>query len=786
MIRHEQRPRRRRGPDVLVESDLQLLGLDAPPDDSPAESAGDEPAAEDEPAAGDEPAAPDEEMETAVPGTPLLNRELSWLDFNKRVLEEARDERWPLLERLKFLCISESNLDEFFMIRVSGLRDQLLADLSEKSDDGLTAREQLVLLRKGVLAMGVEQTACLHEDLLPRLAAAGISILPWEELAEERKEAARRYFRRNVLPVLTPLAVDPGHPFPFLSNLSLNLAIETRNPETGEVRFARVKMPPAIPRLLSIRAVVEGKKKIRAAQAEFLLLETLVKANLEELFPGLEILASYLFRITRDADLEIQEDEASDLLATIEKEVRRRRFGAVVRLEVAPGTPKRMRKLLMRQLEVSDADIYEVAGILGAADLMALVRLERRDLKDAPFTPALPAALTSPGVSIFQAIRQGDILLHHPYDSFVPVVDLIEEAAEDPKTLAIKMTLYRTSSDSPVIPALVRASENGKQVAVLVELKARFDEENNIVWAKALERAGIHVVYGVVGLKTHAKIALVVRREKDEIHRYVHLGTGNYNPATAKVYTDLGLLTCRPEFGEDATRLFNTLTGLATRTTYERLVTAPRDMHRTVLEWISRETAHARAGRPARIRAKLNALVDEGTIEALYAASQAGVPVDLLVRGVCCLVPGLPGVSETIRVRSIVGRFLEHSRFFLFENGGEQEVWASSADWMPRNFFRRVEASFPIVDPELDRQLSDAFNLMMSDNVRARALRPDGTWERLHPGRGESRIDSQEIFLEQARRRVQKAAEQFEKGGASEEFERGPAPRQRGPEDAVG
>ncbi len=773
MIRHEQRPLRKRNADVLVEPEPLLLQAPSKSADSPAL-----PEDDDTPPAAGKDAAP-----AAAPLVPLLNRELSWLDFNQRVLEEARDERWPLLERLKFLCISESNLDEFFMIRVSALRDQLSADLSERSDDGLTAREQLMLVRKGVLVMEAEQTACLHEDLLPRLAAAGISIVSWEELDEERKEAARGYFRRNVLPVLTPLAVDPGHPFPFLSNLSLNLAIETKNPETGEVKFARVKVPPAIPRLLSLRAIVEGKKKVKADRAEFLLLESLVQANLDDLFPGLDILASYLFRITRDADIEIQEDEASDLLATIEQEVRRRRFGAVVRVEVTPKVPKRMRKLLMRQLEVSDFDIYEIAGILGASDLMTLVRLDRRDLKDAPFTPALPSPLGSPDGSIFQAIRQGDILLHHPYDSFGPVVELIEEAAEDPKTLAIKMTLYRTSSDSPVIPALIRAAENGKQVAVLVELKARFDEENNIVWAKALERAGIHVVYGVIGLKTHAKIALVVRREKDEIRRYVHLGTGNYNPTTAKVYTDLGLLTCRPEFGQDATRLFNTLTGLATRTSYNRLVTAPRDMHRTVREWISRETAHARAGRPARIRVKLNALVDRGTIEALCEASQAGVPIDLIVRGVCCLVPGLPGVSETIRVRSIVGRFLEHSRFFLFENGGEQEVWASSADWMPRNFFRRVEASFPIVDAEMGRQLSDVFDVLMADNVRARALRSDGTYERRHPGRGEPAIDSQAYFLDQARRHVQKAAEQFVKGGATEEFERAPEPRERGPED---
>jgi len=771
VIRHEQRPRRKRSPELLAEPD---------PSSPDASSAHDEPSA-----AAEEESAPAAEAEApaAPPKVALLNRELSWLDFNQRVLEEARDERWPLLERLKFLCISEANLDEFFMIRVSGLRDQLSAELAEMSDDGLSAREQLALVRKGVLAMEAEQTACLHEDLLPRLAAAGISVLTWEDLDDERKEAARSYFRRNVLPVLTPLAVDPGHPFPFLSNLSLNLAIETRNPETGELKFARVKMPPSVPRLLSLRSIVEGKKKVKAARAEFLLLETLVQANLDELFPGLEILSSYLFRITRDADIEIQEDEASDLLATIEQEVRRRRFGAVVRVEVTPRVPKRMRKLLMRQLEVSEGDIYEVAGLLGASDLMALTRLDRRDLKDAPFTPAVPSALAAPDASIFQAIRQGDLLLHHPYDSFGPVVELIEEAADDPKTLAIKMTLYRTSSDSPVIPALVRAAENGKQVAVLVELKARFDEENNIVWAKALERAGIHVVYGVVGLKTHAKVALVVRREKDEIRRYVHLGTGNYNPATAKVYTDLGLLTCRPEFGEDATRLFNTLTGLATRTKYNRIATAPRDLHRTVLDWIQRETAHARAGRPARIRAKLNALVDTAVIEALYEASQAGVPVDLIVRGVCCLVPGLPGVSETVRVRSIVGRFLEHSRFFLFENGGEPEVWASSADWMPRNFFRRVETAFPVVDAELGRQLSDAFDVMMADNARARALRSDGTYERRRPGRGEPTVDSQAFFLEQARRRVLKAAEVFVKGAAADDFDRVPEPRERGPED---
>jgi polyphosphate kinase len=413
------------------------------------------------------------------------------------------------------------------------------------------------------------------------------------------------------------------------------------------------------------------------------------------------------------------------------------------------------------------------------------VKLDRRDLKDPPFTPAPLPALAAQGASVFRAIRQGDVLLHHPYDSFSPVLELIEAAAEDPKTLAIKMTLYRTSSDSPLIPALVRAAENGKQVAVLVELKARFDEENNILWAKALERVGVHVVYGVVGLKTHAKVALVVRRVRDEIRRYVHLGTGNYNPSTARLYTDLGLLTCRPEIGEDATRLFNVLTGHAPKMSYARLVTAPRDLHRTVLGWIARETEHARAGRPAGIRAKMNALVDGAVIEALYEASRAGVPIDLNVRGVCCLVPGIPGTSATIRVRSIVGRFLEHSRFFLFENGGTREAWASSADWMPRNFFRRVETAFPIEGPELVAQLSDAFDLMAADNMRARELLSDGTYRRVEPGPRESSVDSQSAFLEQARRRALVAAEARERGGAAdaEEFGNVPEPRERGPED---
>jgi polyphosphate kinase len=603
-------------------------------------------------------------------------------------------------------------------------------------------------------------------DLLPKLAACGIFVLTWDALTDEQRAGAAAYFRRNVLPVLTPLAVDPGHPFPFLSNLSMNFAVEVKNPETGDVKFARVKVPQVLPRLLPLREILEGKKKIKPEKAEFLFLESLLQGNLGELFPGLEIVSSHPFRVTRDADIEIQEDEASDLLATIEQEVRRRRFGAVVRLEVAPRTPKRVRKLLVKQLEITENEIYEVDGPLGPGDLMSLVKLDRRELKDTPFSPAIPAVLTQPDTSIFAAIRAGDILLHHPYDSFSPVVEMIERASVDSKTVAIKMTLYRTNPDSGLIPALVRAAENGKQVAVLVELKARFDEENNITWAKSLEQAGVHVVYGVVGLKTHGKMALIVRREKDEIRRYVHLGTGNYNSSTARLYTDFGLMTCRPEFGEDATRFFNALTAFAGKTTYARLVTAPKDLHRWVLESIERETAHAHAGRPSGIRAKMNALVDPKVIAALYEASQAGVPIDLLVRGVCCLTPGLSGVSQTIRVRSVVGRFLEHSRVFVFENGGERETWLSSADWMQRNFFRRVEIAFPVVEPGLALQVVDAVDTMWKDNVRARELKPDGSYVRRAPPEGEAAVDSQALFVEDARRRVLKAVEAFQRRGA--------------------
>jgi len=703
----------------------------------------------------------------AESSAPVLNRELSWLAFNERVIEEAEDIVHPLLERLKFLAISQTNLDEFFMIRVAGLRAQLSAEVTERSIDGLTPGEQLDAARRAVKKMIQRQTRCLVDDLVPRLAEAGITILPIASLDEARRASASEYFRRTVFPVLTPLAFDPGHPFPFLSNLSLNVAAELKNPETGAVQFARVKVPPTLPRLVPLRRIVLGKKKLDQEHADFVFLEDLVQANLADLFPGMTVVSSYLFRVTRDADIEIQEDEAGYLRATIEHEIRQRRFGAVVRLEVAPRTPKKIRKLLVKQLEIQDEDVYEVPGPLGAGDLIALTRLDRKELKDAPFTPSVPASL-GVGHDIFAAIRDNDILLHHPYDSFSPVIELIDRAASDPKVLAIKMTLYRTNADSPFVRALIRAAEQGKQVAVLVELKARFDEENNIEWAKALEEAGVHVVYGSAGLKTHAKIALVVRREKDEIRRYVHLSTGNYNSVTARIYTDLGLLTARPEIGDDATELFNSLTGCSLRATYQRLAIAPRDLHKRTIEWIERETKNAREGKPSGIKAKMNALLDPAVIRALYEASQAGVPIDLAVRGVCCLRPRLKGISETIRVTSVLGRFLEHSRIFAFVNGGNREIYLSSADWMPRNFFRRVEAAFPLVDPALARHASEILEDALLDTAGARELQSDGTYVRIPPGEGKA-FDSQANFLEEARRRTQRAIEQLRRGPFAEE-----------------
>jgi polyphosphate kinase len=683
-----------------------------------------------------------------------FNREISWLAFNARVLEEALDPRWPLLERLKFLAIFANNLDEFFMIRVSGLHEQLEARVGEKSPDGLTAREQLTRICQIVRDQIVRASDLLSRTLLPALAERGVRIVDWKSLDADTRRRARSYFRRAVFPVLTPLAVDPGHPFPFLSNLSISLAVEARDPDTRERKFARVKVPEILPRFVPLDAIERGKRETTEPGAvDFLPMEELIAANLDDLFPGMEVLGCHPFRVTRDMDMEIREEEAHDLLSIVDREIRRRKFGAVVRLEVSPGVPERIRKLLLEKLEIDDEDAYETDGPLGVAAFSAIAALDRPDLRDSPLSPEIPSALVDEP-DIFKAIAGGDILLHHPYDSFIPALEFLRRAAADPNVLAIKMTLYRTGSDSQIARALIQAAENGKQVAVCIEIKARFDEENNIVWARALERVGVHVFFGAAGVKTHAKATLVVRREKDKLVRYVHLSTGNYNAGTAKIYTDTGFFTANPEFGEDASELFNSLSGFSKKAQYRKLAVAPGSLVDTVLAKIDGQTALAREGRPARIFAKLNSLVDANVIRALYRASRAGVPIDLNVRGICCLRPGVPGVSDNIRVFSIVGRFLEHDRVFIVGPPGEEEFFLSSADWMPRNFYRRVEVMFPIEDPKLrDRIRKDIVEPVFSDNCRARDLDSEGVYHRRSPLPDEPERDAQLSLLERSRRR---------------------------------
>jgi polyphosphate kinase len=675
-----------------------------------------------------------------------FNREISWLAFNRRVLEEALDTNWPLFERLKFLCIFHSNLDEFYMIRVSGLHEQHEASVSEKSADGLSPSEQLQAISEIVRADLDRATKTLTQDILPKLAEAGIRILAWDAIDTERRKELTAYFENVVFPVLTPLAFDPAHPFPFVSNLSLSLAVELSEKDDGRAHFARVKVPPSLPRLVPVPP--DG-----ACPSDFLLLENLVEAHLPQLFPGMKIRGASAFRVTRDADIEIREDEAADLLRSVAENVRRRRFGAVVRLEVDSRCPVTVRDLLCQHLELDPEDVSEVAGPLGVSDLLALGRLDRPDLKDSPVLPASGAIFSQPG-SAFEAIRKGDILLHHPYDSFDPLLRFLEDAATDPDVVAIKMTLYRTGTDSPVVAALALAAENGKQVAVLVELQARFDEEKNIQWARSLERAGVHVAYGVERLKTHAKIALVVRREGASMRRYVHVGTGNYNGVTSKIYTDLGLFTARADFGNDASELFNSLTGFSRRRRYKRLTVAPFSLHEKILSLIDREAEKARQGRPAAITVKLNALVDADLIRALYRASGAGVPVALSVRGICCLRPGVPGVSDRISVSSVVGRFLEHSRCFSFGVGEEEEIYISSADWMPRNFFRRVELMVPILDEKAKEKIrQEVLDPIVNDNCRARDLQTDGSYVRRVPPAGAAACDSQQTVLDRLARR---------------------------------
>jgi polyphosphate kinase len=661
-----------------------------------------------------------------------LNRELSWLEFNRRVLHEALDPRTPLLERLKFLAIFSSNLDEFFQVRVAGLKQQSAAGIVERTADGMTPDDQLSAISSIVREQVRQHRHCLMQDVLPALAAEGVTLYQrFRDLSAAEREHADGYFQANVFPVLTPLAVDPGHPFPYISNLSLSLAVTLRGPD-GEERFARVKVPKILPRWVPL-----------PTPSHFVPLEEVIGANLEALFPGVEILGWYTFRITRNTDLQIDHgDEAEDLLSLIQEEVRNRRFAEVVRIEVHASMPPSLRELLLMEFSeqqdppgrpLTTDDLYEISGLMDTADLATLASLDVPALRDPVFHPVTPPRLAAPR-TIFDVIREGELVLHHPYESFQSTVErFIQAAADDPDVLAIKLTLYRTGGDSSIARMLVQAAERGKQVAVLIELQARFDEENNIIWAQRLEDVGVHVSYGVAGLKTHAKVMLVVRREGDTIRRYLHIGTGNYNPKTARLYTDFGLLSADPELGADLTDLFNVLTGFASPAGYRKLIVAPRGMRDRFIGMIRREVDHRRAGRPARIIAKMNALVDPDIIAVLYEASGAGVPIDLIVRGICCLRPGLPGVSDSIHVISIVGRFLEHSRAFYFLNGGDEEVYIGSADWMPRNFERRIEAVTPIESPADGQALRDLLLLMLEDNRQAWDLRSDGTYEQRRP-----------------------------------------------------
>ena len=674
-----------------------------------------------------------------------INRELSWVRFNRRVLEEAIDPSHPLLERLKFLAIWANNLDEFFMVRVSGLLRQVETGAVALPADGMSPTQQLAGIRRELLPDITRHAAAWADDIQPALAEAGVEALNHADLTPEERRGARRYFRQHIFPILTPLAFDPSHPFPHISNLSLNLAVVLDDKVHGE-RFARLKIPQETPRLIPSSLWADGNEENGAnhngGAKRFVWNEQLVIANLKALFPGIHVEAAYPFRVTRDADLEIREDDAADLADTVEAIVGRRHFGSVVRLQADARMPPRVRSILIRNLGVDPQEVYDVHGPLGLADLMQLHSLDRPELKDPPITHVTPAPLIA-GHDLFSAARHSDVLLFHPFDSIGPVVDFIRGAARDPNVLAIKQTLYRIGRNSPIVEALQEARENGKQVAVLVELKARFDEENNIAWARALEAAGVHVVYGVAGLKTHAKLLLVVRRERGKIVRYVHLSTGNYNTQTARIYTDLGLITRDSAIGQDVSELFNALTGYSARQEYRKLLVAPGNMRRELLSRIERETRlHKKAG-GGHLAFKMNALVDEECIRALYRASQAGVKVDLQVRGVCCLRPGAKGVSENITVTSVVGRFLEHARIYYFRNGGKEEVLIGSADLMPRNLDRRVEVLFPVDDAARKKDLIELLGIYMRDNLKARQMGVDGTYHRVLPKPGDPKINSQ-------------------------------------------
>ena len=685
-----------------------------------------------------------------------LNRELSWLEFNKRVLEEAEDSSNPLLERVKFLAIFFTNLDEFFMIRISGLREQLSSGVQEASIDGTSPSEQLGKIRDVLLDSFERVLQCWKQELLPNLSEAGIRILSYKDVKPKQRSLLRRYFRKEIFPALTPLAFDPSHPFPHISNLTLNLAVVAKDPQRGEC-FARIKVPALFPRLVRIpdeHQVAEDQSLgIGSGQeaTNFVWLEDIISANLDMLFPGITVQAAYYFRITRDADFEIEEDEAGDLLAAIEEQIDLRQYGSVVRLELDQRTPDFIKDILVRNLTLAPYQVYTYDFRLGLSNLMELVGIERTDLK---YPPLHPAMLTEPGVkdSLFSLIKKEDILLHHPYDSFTPVVDFIRQAAEDPHVLAIKQTLYRVGSNSPIVAALMEARQNGKQVAVLLELKARFDEENNIEWARKLEDEGVHVVYGVLGLKTHAKVCMVVRREPEGICRYLHLGTGNYNPTTSRIYTDLSFFTADPVLGEDVTDLFNALTGYAKKDHYAKLLVAPGGIRDELITRINRETVRHQQHNDGHIIFKMNSLVDKACIQALYQASQAGVKTDLLVRGMCGIRPGIPGLSETITVTSHVGRFLEHSRCYYFHHGGANELFIGSADLMARNLDRRVEILFPIENPKLSNFILESILApYLKDNTQGRRLNADGSYTRITPTQHTSLFHVQNWFIAQGK-----------------------------------
>ncbi|NBO31172.1 MAG: polyphosphate kinase 1 [Cyanobacteria bacterium WB6_1B_304] len=704
----------------------------------------------------------------------FLNRELSWLEFNRRVLYEAIDPRTPLLERLKFMAIFSSNLDEYFMVRVSGLREQVDAGVAQLSPDGFTPEEQLAAISQRLHPLVKQQHQHFEDVLRPLMATHGIHLRNFTDLSQKQRDYLQQYFEERIFPVLTPLAVDPGHPFPHISNLSLNLAVVVKDPVRDEERFARIKVPNILPRFIVFPKDLHPQNDNNTGAWTGIPLEQAIAHNLEFLFPGMTVQECHLFRITRDGDFEFQEEEADDLLLAIEQEISKRRLGgSVVRLEIQSSMPSDVKNTLMDEMDITEKDVYSLDGLLNLRDLMSFISLPLPELKDPPWTPVIPNRLKwvsdfdpekniprlEESEDIFAIIRHRDLMVHHPYESFTASVQqFITQSAYDPSVLAIKMTLYRTSGDSPIVKALIAAAENGKQVVALVELKARFDEENNINWARKLENAGVHVVYGLVGLKTHTKIVLVVRQEggggphslEGRIRRYVHIGTGNYNPKTARLYTDVGLLSCREDLGADLTDLFNYLTGYSRQHTYRKLLVAPVNLREQMITYIRQEIHHSQAGASGQIIAKMNSLVDPTLISILYEASQAGVQIDLIVRGICCLRPGLPGISENIRVISLVGRFLEHSRIFYFHNNGQEQLLIGSADWMPRNLDRRVEAVVPVEEPGIVKDLQAILRTLLADNYQTWELQSDGSYIPRRATANESLNIAQQRFMELA------------------------------------